>query len=86
MSLFFQFPVHKTFIQAITFPPDRCFQRIKAIQQMSLKILRVELLYFSELVFTKTAFYEKGSEEDNLVDKDDNKAKVWRLISNIVLS
>ena len=53
---------------------------------MSLKILRVELLYFSELVFTKTAFYEKGSEEDNLVDKDDNKAKVWRLISNIVLS
>lgn len=50
---------------------------------MSLKIQRVELLYFSELVFTKTAFYEKGSEEDNLVD---NKAKVWRLISNIVLS
>ena len=75
--------VHKTFIQAITFPPDRGFQRIKAIQQMSLKIQRVELLYFSELVFTKTAFHEKGSEEDNFVD---NKAKVWRLISNIVLS
>ena len=28
----------------------------------------------------------KDSEEDKLVDKDDDKAKVWRLISNIVLS
>ena len=43
----------------------------------------VEILYFC---LDQNCILLKDSEEDKLVDKDDDKAKVWRLISNIVLS
>ena len=78
-----KYSVHKTFIQAITLRPDRGFQRIKIIQQMSLKI---HWHTDEKRVGSWKSFLFSGNYRQKKKKIVGCKGEVWFLISNIVLS